>query len=73
MTTKRSNVDKFTGKERDWESGVDSFGTRYLGSSPSRFMPPMLPSLFPNVPFHYNVSSHVIWAKAPCLAGIKDR
>jgi RHS repeat-associated protein len=31
---------KFTGKERDSESGLDNFGARYLGSSLGRFMSP---------------------------------
>jgi RHS repeat-associated protein len=31
---------KFTGKERDAESGLDMFGARYYGSSLSRFMTP---------------------------------
>ncbi len=29
---------KFTGKERDSESGLDNFEARYLGSSLGRFM-----------------------------------
>jgi RHS repeat-associated protein len=31
---------KFTGKERDTESGLDYFGTRYFGSSMGRFLSP---------------------------------
>ena len=31
---------KFTGKERDTESGLDYFGARYYGSSMGRFMSP---------------------------------
>lgn len=31
---------KFTGKERDAESGLDNFGARYMGSSLGRFMSP---------------------------------
>ena len=31
---------KFTGKERDTESGLDNFEARYLGSSLGRFMSP---------------------------------
>jgi RHS repeat-associated protein len=31
---------KFTGKERDSESGLDEFGARYYGSSLGRFMTP---------------------------------
>jgi RHS repeat-associated protein len=35
-----SNHYKFTGKERDAESGLDNFGARYDGSSLGRFMTP---------------------------------
>jgi RHS repeat-associated protein len=31
---------KFTGKERDTESGLDNFGARYNASSLGRFMSP---------------------------------
>jgi len=31
---------KFTGKERDFESGLDNFGARYMGSILGRFMSP---------------------------------
>jgi RHS repeat-associated protein len=31
---------KFTGKERDTESGLDNFGKRYDASSMGRFMTP---------------------------------
>ena len=31
---------KFTGKERDSESGLDNFGARYNSSSLGRFMSP---------------------------------
>jgi RHS repeat-associated protein len=31
---------KFTGKERDAESGLDNFGARYMGSTMGRFMSP---------------------------------
>jgi len=31
---------KFTGKERDSESGLDDFGARYFGSSLGRFQTP---------------------------------
>ena len=34
------HVYKFTGKERDSESGLDMFGARYYGSSLGRFMTP---------------------------------
>ena len=35
-----NNHYKFTGKERDTESGLDYFGARYYGSSMGRFMSP---------------------------------
>jgi RHS repeat-associated protein len=35
-----TNHYKFTGKERDAESGLDNFGARYFGSSLGRFMTP---------------------------------
>jgi len=35
-----NNHFKFTGKERDAESGLDNFGERYFGSSLGRFMRP---------------------------------
>jgi RHS repeat-associated protein len=35
-----NNHYKFTGKERDSESGLDYFGARYLGSTMGRFMSP---------------------------------
>ena len=31
---------KFTGKERDQESGLDYFGARYMSSNMGRFMSP---------------------------------
>jgi RHS repeat-associated protein len=31
---------KFTGKERDTETGLDNFGARYYGSNMGRFMTP---------------------------------
>jgi RHS repeat-associated protein len=36
---------KFTGKERDSESGLDNFGKRYSASSLGRFMTPNPPLL----------------------------
>jgi len=33
-------VYKFTGKERDAETGLDYFGARYYGSNMGRFMSP---------------------------------
>jgi RHS repeat-associated protein len=40
ITTGDSNHYKFTGKERDTESGLDNFGARYDASSLGRFMTP---------------------------------
>jgi RHS repeat-associated protein len=40
VTTGDSNRYKFTGKERDSESGLDNFGARYDSSSLGRFMTP---------------------------------
>jgi len=40
ITDTDSNRYKFTGKERDTESGLDMFGARYYGSSLGRFMTP---------------------------------
>jgi RHS repeat-associated protein len=40
ITFSSGNTYKFTGKERDSESGLDNFEARYLGSSLGRFMSP---------------------------------
>ena len=40
ITAGDSNRYKFTGKERDSESGLDNFGKRYNASSLGRFMTP---------------------------------
>lgn len=40
ISTAGSNHFKFTGKERDAESGLDNFGARYDSSSMGRFMSP---------------------------------
>ena len=42
---------KFTGKERDSESGLDMFGARYYGSSLGRFMTPDWAEKPTNVPY----------------------
>jgi len=42
---------KFTGKERDSESGLDMFGARYYGSSLGRFMTPDWAAKPTNVPY----------------------
>lgn len=39
-TASSPNPYKFTGKERDAESGLDNFGARYYGSNMGRFMSP---------------------------------
>ncbi len=40
LTSTGFSTHKFTGKERDSESGLDNFGARYMGSSLGRFMTP---------------------------------
>jgi RHS repeat-associated protein len=40
LSVASGNHYKFTGKERDSESGLDMFGARYYGSSLGRFMTP---------------------------------
>jgi RHS repeat-associated protein len=40
VVTGDPNTYKFTGKERDTETGLDMFGARYYGSSLGRFMTP---------------------------------
>ena len=53
---------KFTGKERDGESGLDYFGARYYGSSMGRFMSPdpLLNSGRPDNPQTWNRYSYVL-------------
>ena len=46
-----SNHYKFTGKERDSESGLDEFGARYYASSLGRFMIPDWAAKPTNVPY----------------------
>jgi RHS repeat-associated protein len=43
---------KFTGKERDAESGLDYFGARYYASSMGRFMSPDWSAKEEPVPVH---------------------
>lgn len=52
---------KFTGKERDSESGLDNFGARYFGSSLGRFMSPDPPLLDQHIadPQSWNLYSYV--------------
>lgn len=40
MTVSYACASRYTGKERDAESGLDNFGPRYFGSSMGRFMSP---------------------------------
>jgi RHS repeat-associated protein len=53
---------KFTGKERDAESGLDNFGARYFGSSLGRFMSPdpLLNSGHPGNPQTWNRYSYAL-------------
>ncbi|HET9182944.1 MAG TPA: RHS repeat-associated core domain-containing protein [Candidatus Angelobacter sp.] len=57
-----SNHYKFTGKERDTESGLDNFGKRYYGSSMGRFMSPdpLLNSAQPWNPQTWNRYSYTL-------------
>ena len=61
---------KFTGKERDAESGLDMFGARYYGSSMGRFMTPDWAAKPTAVPYaHYgNPQSLNLYSYVP-----KDR
>jgi RHS repeat-associated protein len=60
--TSGPNKYKFTGKERDTETGLDYFGARYYGSNMGRFMSPdSLPSSAkPNDPQTWNRYSYVL-------------
>jgi RHS repeat-associated protein len=40
VTSSSGNAYKFTGKERDTESGLDNFGARYYASTTGRFLSP---------------------------------
>jgi len=51
ITTGDSNNYKFTGKERDSESGLDYFGARYDASSMGRFMTPDWSAKIEPVPY----------------------
>jgi RHS repeat-associated protein len=55
-----SNHYKFTGKERDAESGLDYFGARYFGSTMGRFMSPDGPfnDQSPDNPQSWNLYSY---------------
>jgi RHS repeat-associated protein len=52
---------KFTGKERDAESGLDDFGARYYSSNIGRFMSPDKPfaDQHPSIPQSWNLYSYV--------------
>jgi RHS repeat-associated protein len=54
---------RFTGKERDTESGNDYFGARYFGSSMGRFLSPDPSQLYfadPTNPQSFNLYSYVL-------------
>lgn len=54
---------RYTGKERDAESGLDYFGARYYGSSMGRFMSPDPSGLYyadPRYPQSLNLYSYVL-------------
>jgi RHS repeat-associated protein len=54
---------KFTGKERDTESGLDNFGARYFASSVARFMTPdraHMASVDPCNPQSWNLYAYVL-------------
>ena len=53
---------KFTGKERDAESGLDNFGARYYASAMGRFMKPdpLLNSGRPGSPQTWNRYSYAL-------------
>lgn len=55
-------ANKYTGKERDTESGLDYFGARYMSSSMGRFMSPDPSGLYfadPSNPQSLNLYSYV--------------
>ena len=56
------NTYKFTGKERDAETGNDNFGARYDSSTIGRFMSPdpLLSSGHPNDPQSWNRYAHAV-------------
>ena len=60
-TTPDDVTRKFTGKDRDWETGLDFFGARYMSSAQGRFTSP--DSLFadqrPGFPESWNLYSYV--------------
>ncbi len=63
ITDTDSNRYKFTGKERDTESGLDNFGARYDASSMGRFMTPDPVSATPPHlvnPQRWNMYSYVV-------------
>jgi RHS repeat-associated protein len=61
ITLSSGNTYKFTGKERDPESGLDDFGARYYDSSLGRFMRPDDPNVDqdPADPQSWNLYSYV--------------
>ena len=62
-TTSDANHYKFTGKERDTESGLDYFGARFYGSNSGRFISPdpsQLAFADPGNPQSFNLYSYVL-------------
>jgi len=61
LTNNDSNHYKFTGKERDTESGLDYFGSRYYSNGLSRFTSPDLPLIdqHPGDPQSWNLYTYV--------------
>ena len=60
IVSSSGNTYKFTGKERDTESGLDNFGARYFGSNLGRFMSPDPPLLDQHIadPQSWNLYSY---------------
>jgi len=61
LTNNDSNHYKFTGKERDTESGLDYFGARYYSNGLGRFTSPDLPFIdqHPGDPQSWNLYTYV--------------
>jgi RHS repeat-associated protein len=55
-----AEIDKFTGKERDTETGLDYFGARYYGSNMGRMMSPD-----PFIPFNLKKDKFQSWISNP--------
>jgi RHS repeat-associated protein len=77
VTTTRFPVSRFTGKERDSESGNDYFGARYFGSNMGRFLSPdplVIQALRKRrvAPVSVTVSYHAEGAPGPSPLGTGD-